>query len=183
MIAATFGAGGHSNNPLDETLVGSSIDEGQARPLVARGSGYRMDIESENFLVAGALRASDGHHGHGSPRGDGGDNLIATFQQSSLAGKGTFGWRDHATESKPVKTQVDGQMIVTSGVRRLTPLECERLQGWPDDHTRWTADDREIKDSHRYQMIGNGVASPCAEWIGHRLVALGSYNCPSGDQK
>ena len=37
------------------------------------------------------------------------------------------------------------------GVRRLTPLECERLQGWPDDHTRWSADGKEIPDSHRYR--------------------------------
>jgi site-specific DNA-cytosine methylase len=60
----------------------------------------------------------------------------------------------------------------SAGVRRLTPLECERLMGWPDDHTRWTADGREIADSHRYRMCGNGVVAPVAEWIGHRLVAV-----------
>lgn len=44
--------------------------------------------------------------------------------------------------------------------------------GWPDDHTRWTADAREISDSHRYRMVGNGVVAPVAEWIGHRLVVV-----------
>lgn len=63
-------------------------------------------------------------------------------------------------------------MVATNGVRRLTPRECERLQGWPDDHTRWTADGRELADSHRYRMVGNGVASPVVEWLGMRLVAV-----------
>ena len=58
------------------------------------------------------------------------------------------------------------------GVRRLTPLECERLMGWPDDHTRWTAGGKEIADSHRYRMCGNGVVASVAEWIGHRIVAV-----------
>ncbi len=57
-------------------------------------------------------------------------------------------------------------------VRRLTPRECERLMGWPDDWTRWTADGREIPDSHRYRLCGNGVVATVAQWIGHRLVAV-----------
>ena len=57
--------------------------------------------------------------------------------------------------------------IVREGLaRRCTPLECERLMGWPDDWTRWTADGTEIADGHRYRMCGNGVASPVAEWVG-----------------
>lgn len=56
------------------------------------------------------------------------------------------------------------------GVRRLTPRECERLMGWPDDHTRYTADGREVADSRRYAMCGNGVVAPIAEWIGARLA-------------
>ena len=58
------------------------------------------------------------------------------------------------------------------GVRRLTPLECERLMGWPDDWTRWTAGGKEIADSHRYRMAGNGVVASVAEWLGHRIVAV-----------
>lgn len=55
-------------------------------------------------------------------------------------------------------------------VRRLTPRECERLMGWPDDWTRWTADGTEVADSHRYRMCGNGVASPVAEWVGRCIL-------------
>ena len=57
-------------------------------------------------------------------------------------------------------------------VRRLTPLECERLMGWADDWTRWRADGREVPDTTRYKMCGNGVASPCTEWIGGLLMPL-----------
>lgn len=54
-------------------------------------------------------------------------------------------------------------------VRRLTPKECERLMGWPDDHTRFAADGKEIADTHRYKMCGNGVASPVARWIAEQI--------------
>lgn len=59
----------------------------------------------------------------------------------------------------------------TMSVRRLTPVECERLMGWPDDHTLRRADGRTNADSTRYKMCGNGVASPVAEWIGGQILA------------
>jgi DNA (cytosine-5)-methyltransferase 1 len=59
-------------------------------------------------------------------------------------------------------------------VRRLTPRECERLMGWPDDWTRYAADGTEIADSHRYRMCGNGVASPVAEWVGRCILKAAS---------
>lgn len=52
---------------------------------------------------------------------------------------------------------------VTKIVRRLTPIECERLQGFPDD---WTADQ---SDSQRYKQLGNAVTVNVIEWIGKRL--------------
>jgi DNA (cytosine-5)-methyltransferase 1 len=57
------------------------------------------------------------------------------------------------------------------GVRRLTPRECERLMSWPDDHTRYRADGREIADGPRYRLCGNGVVSNVVAWIGRRLMA------------
>jgi site-specific DNA-cytosine methylase len=57
-------------------------------------------------------------------------------------------------------------------VRRLTPLECERCQGFPDHWTRFDADGKEISDARRYQMIGNAVVPAVAEWIGRRLMAI-----------
>jgi len=62
--------------------------------------------------------------------------------------------------SQPLNTL--GQMMV--GIRRLTPVECERLQGFPDG---WTEPE---SDSARYRMLGNAVTVPVAEWIGRRIV-------------
>jgi DNA (cytosine-5)-methyltransferase 1 len=52
----------------------------------------------------------------------------------------------------------------SSIVRRLTPVECERLQGFPDEWTSGQA------DQHRYKQMGNAVAVPVVEWIIKRLV-------------
>ena len=58
----------------------------------------------------------------------------------------------------------------TYRVRRLTPRECERLQGWPDDHTRWADTGKEMADSARYKMCGNGISAPVAQWLGENLI-------------
>ncbi len=52
-------------------------------------------------------------------------------------------------------------------IRRLTPLECERLQGFPDG---WT-DIPDASDSARYKALGNSVAIPCVEFIMGRIAA------------
>ena len=54
-------------------------------------------------------------------------------------------------------------------VRRLTPLECERLMGWPDNHTLHRADGTTNSDSARYKQCGNGVVAPVAAWIAKHL--------------
>jgi DNA (cytosine-5)-methyltransferase 1 len=58
-------------------------------------------------------------------------------------------------------------------VRRLTPLECERLMGWPDNHTAESTNGS-ISDTQRYKMCGNGVASPVATWVAKHILANGS---------
>lgn len=55
-------------------------------------------------------------------------------------------------------------------VRRLTPVECERLQGFPDGWTKYGADGRPISDTNRYQMLGNSVAIPCVAYIMQGIV-------------
>ena len=55
-------------------------------------------------------------------------------------------------------------------VRRLTPVECERLQGFPDGYTNipWRGKP-ESPDGNRYKALGNSWAVPCAAWIGQRI--------------
>lgn len=56
------------------------------------------------------------------------------------------------------------EQVISVGVRRLTPTECERLQGFPDG---WTDGQ---SDAQRYKQLGNAVAVPVAEWIGRRII-------------
>ena len=52
----------------------------------------------------------------------------------------------------------------TNPIRRLTPMECERLQGFPDGWTEGQA------DTHRYKQMGNAVAVPVVSWLIKRLM-------------
>jgi len=55
-------------------------------------------------------------------------------------------------------------------VRRLTPIECERLMGWPDN---WTAPEGiKAPDSKRYAACGDGIVSWVAYWIGQRIQMI-----------
>jgi DNA (cytosine-5)-methyltransferase 1 len=67
------------------------------------------------------------------------------------------------------------QSVAASAVRRLTPVECERLQGFPDDYTQipWRkkpAD--ECPDGPRYRALGNSMAVPVMSWLGQRIAAV-----------
>jgi DNA (cytosine-5)-methyltransferase 1 len=55
-------------------------------------------------------------------------------------------------------------------VRRLMPLECERLQGMPDDYTLVPYRGKPAADAPRYRAIGNSMAVPCIAWIGERIL-------------
>ena len=70
----------------------------------------------------------------------------------------------------------EGRGVATGGsVRRLTPRECERLQGFPDDYTRipWRGKSAErCPDGPRYRVLGNSMAVPVMEWIGQRIVMV-----------
>jgi DNA (cytosine-5)-methyltransferase 1 len=54
-------------------------------------------------------------------------------------------------------------------VRRLTPKECERLQGFPDDYTNIIFNKKPAKDGVRYKALGNSWAVPVVKWIGQRI--------------
>lgn len=59
-------------------------------------------------------------------------------------------------------------LVADKLLRRLTPLECERLQGLPDN---WTLiDDKSCSDNARYKAIGNGMAQPCADFVIRRVA-------------
>jgi len=67
-----------------------------------------------------------------------------------------------------------GYSAVQTGmaVRRLTPTECERLQGFPDGWTAITYRGKPAADGPRYKALGNSMAVPCMRWIGERIDAV-----------
>jgi DNA (cytosine-5)-methyltransferase 1 len=73
-------------------------------------------------------------------------------------------------EASHTLDQASSHFVATSMfVRRLTPTECERLQGFPDD---WTAMEEKTADSPRYRALGNAVCVNVAEWIGKRIMEV-----------
>lgn len=66
-------------------------------------------------------------------------------------------------------------------VRRLTPIECERLQGFPDGHTLVEYRGRPVANGHRYKAIGNSMAVPVMRWIGERIAAALPAEKMNGD--
>ena len=59
--------------------------------------------------------------------------------------------------------------MTAGSVRRLTPVECERLQGFPDDYTLIPYRNRMAADGPRYKAMGNSMAVPVMRWIGQRI--------------
>jgi DNA (cytosine-5)-methyltransferase 1 len=62
------------------------------------------------------------------------------------------------------------QSVLTEmAVRRLTPTECERLQGFPDCYTDIQPNGKQTPDGPRYKALGNSMAVPVMRWIGERI--------------
>jgi DNA (cytosine-5)-methyltransferase 1 len=63
-------------------------------------------------------------------------------------------------------------------VRRLTPVECERLQGFPDNYTDIKLKGKPTPDGPRYKALGNSMAVPVMAWIGKRIQEVEAINAP-----
>ena len=167
--AHTLTAEGHDASE-DGTGRGVAYTADQVSTLQAGGGdrGYRVDAEG----------AAGGH-------------LVATFQKIIRSGArdadgnlppevwaerdiaATLNLNDLGSESRVVEVAVhlDHPRLV---VRRLTPLECERLQGFPDDHTA-ASNGKPQADSPRYRQMGNAVPVPMLTWVARRLVAVDDH--------
>jgi DNA (cytosine-5)-methyltransferase 1 len=96
--------------------------------------------------------------------GTGGNNVPMTLAQRQSNSEYVIDEVASTISQRDYKSATD--LIVEPIVRRLTPKECERLQGFPDD---WTVSQ---SDSSRYKMMGNAVTVPVVEWIIKRMVKL-----------
>ena len=148
-LSAKMGTGG-GNTPMLAIAIqdGREIEKNQNGLGVAEegAPAYTIDQTGAQAVAYGIQGSMIGRQDHNGPGGQGitqPDSAMYTLTSTDV----------HA-------------VATTMVVRRLTPLECERLMGWPDD---WTAGQA---DTHRYKQCGNGVASPVAQWIGEQLINL-----------
>ena len=137
-----------------------------AAPLNASGEHRTCPERSKGTVIMTPITASYGKQLDSSDRNGGPPNLIWHNKQQS-------GEVRECEDISPAVTQqwgTGGNNTVMVGVRRLTPRECERLQGFPDDWTRWDKDGNEICDSARYKLLGNAVTVNVVEWLGRRIT-------------
>lgn len=146
-----------------------------ARPLGAGGHPPTYDLDNSTYVIQDARTGSSDkkQNGLGVTRGPA---YTLTEQDrhavyvpeiaptvTAKAAKGTGG---------PSGDEAQNLVSPMGRVRRLTPLECDRLMGWPDDWSACDAEGKALPDSARYRMTGNGVVATVAEWIARRLVAM-----------
>jgi DNA (cytosine-5)-methyltransferase 1 len=158
----------YGNRVDDIRIQGNVINTLQAR-MGTGGGNMPMVFEpksafEENWAeseVKNALRANASKSSHAvveqavAIQG----NMIGRADTAGPQGKG------YTEEGEPMftLTKTDIHAVAGSTVRRLTPMECERLQGFPDN---WTEGQT---DGHRYKQMGNAVTVNVIEWIGFRL--------------
>lgn len=157
--------------------------------------GIRLDFDTETFAVHGTQDPDTNRElAHTLGRNNGQENAIVT-EPFTLAIRGR-------SEGSTVEVRNDGTanaLLTPNGgragmgvgaigwgmqVRRLTPIECERLQGFPDNHTLigWRGKDAdECPDGPRYKAIGNSMAVPVMRWIGERIAAALPTEKMNGD--
>lgn len=158
LVAFNWQAGGNQTTLGADAEKTSCLHVGQV-PAIAFAQNTRDEVRYINGdgLVADTLRTK--RPGEGGIHGDD-THLIPVLSPSLNTQSGSH----HAPDTK---AYVASQF----GVRRLTPTECERLQGFPDGHTAFGDDGKPISDSARYRMLGNAVCVPTAEWIARRIAA------------
>jgi site-specific DNA-cytosine methylase len=140
-LTSRMGTGGNNVSmvatfPIQGTVIGRSDTAGP------QGKGYGEDGDPMYTL--------DSVSGHGVA------TLMRMREGKPGGGKGPLISED---KSLTIATSNDQTLLNKGTVRRLTPVECERLQGFPDD---WTAGQ---SDSTRYKQMGNAVAVPVVEWL------------------
>lgn len=153
-VTARFGTGG-SNTPLVQEpnevycIVGNIIDRQPENG--GNGCGYQENL-------AYTITTVDRHAVYARQRVD-------KFKNDDIASTQSARQAKNATDLVVEPDRQHAQLI-----RRLTPLECERLQGLPDDWTNIPG----ASDSARYRALGNSVAIPCVEFIMRSLKEVAS---------
>jgi DNA (cytosine-5)-methyltransferase 1 len=163
-----FGSNANVTEDVAPTLKSSQQSPSVAYPIQ---DGREMEKHQNGFGVA-----SDGEPSYTLDQ-TGAQAVAYSVREDAKANTFSATELDHAnalSALRPSPQSHHAQMFIAQpmAVRRLTPLECERLMGWPDDHTRYKADGTEQADTHRYRQCGNGVASPVAQWVAEQIAKV-----------
>ena len=150
--------------------------------LSARGGSGRMDFESETF-VAHTLRG-DGFDASEDGTGRGTPLVPVAFDTTQITSAANYSNPRHGDPCHPLAAHAHAPAIAFGGqtqavmnsaaVRRLTPAECEALQGFPRGYTLAPHRGKPAADGPRYKAIGNSWAVNCARWIGQRIAFVDS---------
>ena len=151
-MSARYGTGGN-NVPLVEQDSNAICIAGNIVDRQPQNGGNGLGCQDD---LAYTLTATDRHAVFSRQRVD-------AFRQNNVASTQSARQYKDATDLICQQAEVYAYLI-----RRLTPLECERLQGFPDG---WT-DIPDASDSARYKALGNSVAIPCVEFIISRIAAM-----------
>ena len=151
-MSARYGTGGN-NVPLVEQDSDAICIAGNIVDRQPQNGGNGLGCQDD---LAYTLTATDRHAVFSRQRVD-------AFRQNNVAS--TQSARQYKDATDLICQQAEAYAYL---IRRLTPLECERLQGFPDG---WT-DIPDASDSARYKALGNSVAIPCVEFIISRIAAM-----------
>jgi DNA (cytosine-5)-methyltransferase 1 len=114
--------------------------------------------------VAGSLRTR-------APGSIENSSTTAVLQEQSVASPLTASYGKQA-DSSDTSNGPPNLLRTQMAVRRLTPRECERLQGFPDDYTLVEYRSKLAADGPRYRALGNSMAVPVMRWLGERIAAV-----------
>jgi DNA (cytosine-5)-methyltransferase 1 len=163
---AKYGGAGGGNDSRPHNLV---LENGGGIGHCLSSHGGRFDYETET-MVTHSLRA-DGHDASEDGTGRGTPIVPMAFQ-TRIARNGSGQPKEIVDALKSSSTgSSDAAPCLAGafGVRRLMPIECERLQGFPDNYSLVPYRGKPAADSPRYKAIGNSMAVPCMRWIGERI--------------
>jgi DNA (cytosine-5)-methyltransferase 1 len=141
---------------------------GRGTPLVAWALAFTCkDHGADAGEISPTLRAM----GHDGSHANAGGQVAVCVQESQSGMRMTDA---HATLDSNNGSRRHNGVLQRRGVRRLMPVECERLQGLPDNFTLIPYRGKPAKDGPRYKCIGNSIAINVLSWIGQRIQMVES---------